>query len=106
MPIKEKTVKKHIKKLLIGLLLIFSLLATSSCSNTPQETTYDILPNTSEEQITNTDKKEGDNRNKVEKGRNNKHHNRKPNGPREKRTEAPSEKQVKKGVNENAQPQN
>ncbi len=50
--------KKHIKKLLIGLLLIFSLLATSSCSNTPQETTYDILPNTSEEQITNTDKKE------------------------------------------------
>ena len=55
----------------------------------------------------NTDKKEGENRNKAEKGRNNnKHHNRKPNSPRERRTENPSENQVKKGANENTQPQN
>jgi cell fate regulator YaaT (PSP1 superfamily) len=73
---------------------------TPNKENKPQNNEPKLKENTP-----NTDKKEGDNRNKVEKGRNNKHHNRKPNGPREKRTEAPSEKQVKKGVNENAQPQ-
>jgi cell fate regulator YaaT (PSP1 superfamily) len=73
---------------------------TPNKENKPQSNEPKLKENTP-----NTDKKEGDNRNKVEKGRNNKHHNRKPNGPREKRTEAPSEKQVKKGVNENAQPQ-
>ena len=73
---------------------------TPNKENKPQSNEPKLKENTP-----NTDKKEGDNPNKVEKGRNNKHHNRKPNGPREKRTEAPSEKQVKKGVNENAQPQ-
>ena len=74
---------------------------TPNKENKPQSNEPKLKENTP-----NTDKKEGDNRNKVEKGRNNKHHNRKPNGPREKRTETPSEKQVKKGANENAQPQN
>jgi cell fate regulator YaaT (PSP1 superfamily) len=69
--------------------------------NKPQNNEPKLKDNTP-----NTEKKEGENRNKAEKGRNNKHHNKKPNGPREKRTETPSEKQVKKGANENAQPQN
>ena len=73
---------------------------TPNKENKPQNNEPKLKDNTP-----NTEKKEGENRNKAEKGRNNKHHNKKPNGPREKRTETPSEKQVKKGVNENAQPQ-
>jgi cell fate regulator YaaT (PSP1 superfamily) len=74
---------------------------TPNKENKPQNNEPKLKDNTP-----NTEKKEGENRNKAEKGRNNKHHNKKPNGPREKRTETPSEKQVKKGANENAQPQN
>ena len=74
---------------------------TSNKENKPQNNEPKLKDNTP------TDKKEGENRNKGEKGRNNnKHHNRKPNGPREKRVESSSDNQVKKGANENTQPQN